>query len=78
MTEEEYDKLMEERHRIACLNKERTYTDILKGYDIFTEYYLKNRGFCCHQCCHHCPYGSPDTPCINSKAASENLGGSNS
>jgi hypothetical protein len=26
------------------------------GYVIFTEHYLKNRGYCCGNKCRHCPY----------------------
>jgi hypothetical protein len=26
------------------------------GYVIFTEKYLKERGFCCKNGCRHCPY----------------------
>lgn len=25
---------------------------------VFTEYYLKGRGYCCKRDCRHCPYGS--------------------
>jgi len=27
------------------------------GKYVFTEYYLKNRGYCCQNGCRHCPYG---------------------
>lgn len=26
------------------------------GYCVFTEKYLKNRGYCCNNGCRHCPY----------------------
>lgn len=26
------------------------------GYVVFTEKYLKNRGYCCNNECRHCPY----------------------
>lgn len=28
-----------------------------RGYMVFTEYYLKHRGYCCNSGCRHCPYG---------------------
>lgn len=28
-----------------------------KGYRVFTEKYLKKRGYCCKNDCKHCPYG---------------------
>jgi hypothetical protein len=27
------------------------------GFLVFTERYLRNRGFCCRSGCRHCPYG---------------------
>jgi hypothetical protein len=27
------------------------------GYFVFTEFYLKKRGYCCKNKCKHCPYG---------------------
>ena len=30
---------------------------IENGNYVFTEYYLKNRGYCCESRCRHCPYG---------------------
>jgi len=30
---------------------------IEKGLYVFTEYYLKERGYCCKNQCRHCPYG---------------------
>ena len=27
------------------------------GYMVFTEHFLKNRGYCCESGCRHCPYG---------------------
>jgi hypothetical protein len=29
---------------------------IEKGYFVFTEFYLKKRGYCCGNGCRHCPY----------------------
>jgi hypothetical protein len=28
-----------------------------KGYYVFTEQYLLERGYCCQSGCRHCPYG---------------------
>ena len=28
-----------------------------EGLMVFTEKYLKERGYCCANCCKHCPYG---------------------
>jgi hypothetical protein len=33
-----------------------TTTDDGLKYRVFTEEYLKNRGFCCNNQCKHCPY----------------------
>lgn len=30
---------------------------IENGYLVFTEKYLKSRGYCCGSGCRHCPYG---------------------
>lgn len=30
---------------------------IENGLYVFTEYYLKQRGYCCKNKCRHCPYG---------------------
>ena len=27
------------------------------GYKVFTEKYLRKRGYCCQNGCKHCPYG---------------------
>lgn len=28
-----------------------------EGYIVFTEVYLRKRGYCCQNGCRHCPYG---------------------
>jgi hypothetical protein len=28
-----------------------------EGYIVFTEHYLRKRGYCCKNGCRHCPYG---------------------
>jgi len=39
-----------------------------EGYRIFTEQYLKRRGYCCKSGCKHCPYGyDKNTDKINKK-----------
>lgn len=30
---------------------------IENGYWVFTEEFLKKRGYCCESLCRHCPYG---------------------
>jgi hypothetical protein len=30
---------------------------IENGFVVFTEHYLRNRGYCCESGCRHCPYG---------------------
>lgn len=35
------------------------------GYWVFTEHYLRKRGYCCGSGCHHCPYTKkPQNPPI--------------
>ena len=29
-----------------------------EGFYVFTEKYLKERGYCCENGCKHCPYGN--------------------
>ncbi|MCX6311293.1 MAG: DUF5522 domain-containing protein [Bacteroidetes bacterium] len=37
-----------------------------EGYVIFTEQYLRRRGYCCKNACKHCPYGfNPKTGMID-------------
>jgi len=33
---------------------------IEKGYWVFTEYYLRKRGYCCRSGCRHCPFGKKE------------------
>lgn len=44
------------RHEEACKLKKDGYLDPDTGAYVFTEYYLKSRGFCCGNGCRHCPY----------------------
>jgi Family of unknown function (DUF5522) len=32
------------------------------GLYVFTEHYLRARGYCCDSGCRHCPYGSREAP----------------
>ncbi|KAL3664763.1 hypothetical protein V7S43_010510 [Phytophthora oleae] len=48
---------IEELHRVACANKQTTYTDPATGYTVMTAYILKERQVCCGNGCRHCPYG---------------------
>jgi hypothetical protein len=34
---------------------------IENGLYVFTEHYLKERGYCCESGCRHCPYGFSKT-----------------
>lgn len=36
------------------------YVDPPSGLVVFTEKYLKERGYCCKNGCRHCPYGNKD------------------
>ena len=33
---------------------------IENGLYVFTEHFLKNRGYCCSSGCRHCPYGKSE------------------
>lgn len=39
------------------LKKDIDYYINEKGLYVFTEKYLKERGYCCENGCKHCPYG---------------------
>jgi len=54
--EKELDFIVEEVHRHACALKLRTYTDPFTEGEVFTRYYLLDRGSCCQQGCRHCPF----------------------
>ena len=53
---EDLDKKIEEIHKEACSNCESTYIDPETGFNVFTEYFLLERGYCCENNCRHCPY----------------------
>ena len=42
---------------IEFLKEGRDYYLDEKGLIVFTEAYLKERGYCCKSKCRHCPYG---------------------
>ena len=50
------EKEIEELHKEACLNHEDSYMNPETGYEVFTEYFLLERGYCCKSGCRHCPY----------------------
>ena len=35
---------------------------IENGFYVFTEHYLRERGYCCENACRHCPYGFKSFP----------------
>ncbi|NUN10101.1 MAG: hypothetical protein HUU54_13090 [Ignavibacteriaceae bacterium] len=43
-------------HEEACKLKKDGYVDPDSGAFVFSEYYLKSRGYCCGNGCRHCPY----------------------
>lgn len=43
-------------HAVACEQKLKIYIDPVNGAEVFTQFYLLDRGFCCNQGCRHCPY----------------------
>jgi hypothetical protein len=53
---------IEELHKIACENKEETYTDPLSGFKVFTSYAHQKRGYCCGRGCRHCCYNHVNVP----------------
>ena len=53
---ENYINDIENLHKDACAHKRRVYADPEMGYYVFTEFYLKRRGYCCYNSCRHCPY----------------------
>ena len=46
-----------ELHSAACEAEQDSYTDPDTGYQVFTEWYHRRRGYCCKSGCRHCPYG---------------------
>lgn len=46
------------------------------GLMVFTEYYLRERGYCCTNGCRHCPYGFErfDPAKVDDKEQSKNAG----
>ena len=45
---------MNEENKELILNVDYYIED---GNYVFTEHYLKKRGYCCESGCRHCPYG---------------------
>ncbi|UOF02706.1 DUF5522 domain-containing protein [Bdellovibrio reynosensis] len=50
------DEIIKKLHEEAIKNGSDTYIDPLTGYQVFTEVFHKNRGYCCNSGCRHCPY----------------------
>lgn len=48
---------IEDIHRRAVKNGEKTYIDPATGFTCFTELSHLDRGVCCGRACRHCPYG---------------------
>lgn len=44
-------------HEEACRAGSDFYFDPETRLCVFTEIFLKNRGYCCQSSCRHCPYG---------------------
>jgi len=44
-------------HTAAVKRGDVTYMDPATGYQVFTELYMIQRGWCCGSGCRHCPYG---------------------
>jgi hypothetical protein len=54
------NKLRTGSDRVICEAMKKLVKDldfyIEKGKWVFTEHYLRKRGYCCHHDCRHCPY----------------------
>ena len=48
---------IEELHKCALQNNQKTYKDPATGFTVFTEIAHLQRGSCCGSKCRHCPYG---------------------
>lgn len=53
----EHRAYYQDQHDQAVSKGMRSYIDAMTGYQVFTELYLKERGYCCQSGCRHCPYG---------------------
>ena len=42
--------------------KEGVHFYLERGFVVFTEVFLLERGFCCHSGCRHCPYDDAGEP----------------
>ena len=52
-----FNKNKKEKPKVQEPLVENKHYYIENGCYVFTEYYLKNRGYCCGNGCRHCPYG---------------------
>ena len=49
--------VIDEAHLAAIADGRATYRDPRTGFQVFTEVFLIERGYCCLSECRHCPYG---------------------
>ena len=52
----EQQTILNQAHEEACISEQKFYWNPFLGAEVYTEYYLLDRGFCCGQGCQHCPY----------------------
>ena len=57
MPDSDQDKTKNTKPSPSSSPKEGLDYYIENGFLVMTEYYLKNRGYCCENGCRHCPYG---------------------
>lgn len=57
MDETQLRILRDRLHEDACARGEKTYTDPVSGFPVFTRINHLERGSCCQSGCRHCPYG---------------------
>jgi len=55
--EPEAEPYYDRQHAEAVQEELHWYMDAQTGFMVFTELYLKERGYCCRAGCRHCPYG---------------------
>jgi hypothetical protein len=55
-------KSIDKAHLAAIADGRATYIDPRTGFQVFTEVFLIERGYCCLSECRHCPYGHAPAP----------------
>ena len=58
-------------HDIAVSEGRFFYIDEESGKTVFTEVFLRRRGYCCGSGCRHCPYGQTECNCSNLESCKE-------